>query len=331
MRVLVTGGAGFIGSHVLRLLTAEGHHACALDDLSSGRTEHVPRQVPLHVASVTTPAVDAIVARFAPDAIVHLAAQMDVRASGHDPVHDADVNVAGTVRVLHAAAAHDVPRVVFASSGGTVYGEGGLRPVDESCATLPLSPYGAAKRSAEIYVDMFARTHGGVGVSLRLGNVYGPGQSAAGEAGVTALFAHAMLRGTTPRIFGDGLQTRDYVYVEDVAQAVLRALTGDNVHGTHNIGTGVGTSIVALYRELCEQTGFVGAPEHLPARAGEVRHIVLDAGQAHDVLGWRPTVSLRQGLAHTVAAMRRTLALPAPHPSLLARLGEGIPARHTLN
>lgn len=324
MRILVTGGAGFIGSHVLTHLLGAGHTLCVVDNLCRGRTENVPRQVPLHMADITGDQVTRIIADFAPDAIVHLAAQMDVRASTLDPVNDAQVNVLGTVRLLHAAVAHNVKTFVMASSGGAAYGECEHLPAKESEPAAPMSPYAASKVCDEIYLEAFCRMHPLRGVALRLGNVYGPRQSTAGEAGVVALFAQAMLAGRTPVIYGDGLQTRDYVYVQDVADAFARALNAERAHGTINIGTGVATPLNALAQELKTLTQFGGNLVHMAARAQEVRHSALHVGLAKKMLGWSPTTTLAEGLVHTVASCRTSDVL-APPSALRQRLAQAMP------
>lgn len=303
MRTLVTGGAGFIGSHVLEHLLTLGHTLCVVDDLSSGKTEHVPRAVPLHMADITGEGTSRIIADFKPDAIVHLAAQMDVRASTLDPVHDAHVNVLGTVRLLQAAVDHQVGCFVLASSGGAAYGDAEQVPSTEDTAAAPKSPYGASKVCDEIYLETFCRSHDMRGVALRLSNVYGPRQNGAGEAGVIAMFAQAMLDGRTPVIYGDGLQTRDYVYVSDVARAVGLACSQSFAHGTFNIGTGIATPLSTIAKELTQLTHYRGHLLHAAARAQEVRHSALDARRAHGHLGWTPQVPLALGLERTVAAM----------------------------
>lgn len=314
MRVLVTGGAGFIGSHVLTHLLAQGHALCVVDNLSRGRTEAVPRAVPLHMADITDPHVAEIVADFAADAIVHLAAQMDVRAAMRDPVGDAQINVLGTVRLLQAAVRHGAQIFVLASSGGAIYGDA-PRSTPESHAGAPLSPYGASKAAAEIYVDTYARMSHMRGVSLRFANVYGPGQDAAGEAGVVAIFAQTLLAGGTPTIFGDGSQTRDYIYVGDVARAVGLALSRADAAGPINIGTGVATSLHQLLAQLAELVGpaLPCTPLLAPARAGEVQHSHIDPSRAQARLGWQASTHLAQGLALTVSALRRTAPRAAQH------------------
>ena len=311
MRILITGGAGFIGSHVLEHLLRQGHALCVVDDLSSGRTEHVPRAVPLHMADITGAGVERIIADFAPEAIVHLAAQMDVRASTLDPLFDAKVNVLGTVRLLQAAVHHGVKTFVFASSGGAAYGDAPHIPSTEATPTAPMSPYGASKVCDEIYLEAFCRAHPLRGVALRFGNVYGPRQNSAGEAGVVAIFSGAMLAGRTPVIYGDGLQTRDYVYVGDVAQAVGCALTTDSARGAINIGTGVGTPLTDLAQSIRKLTGYAGPILHAAPRAQEVRHSALDPSHAQAIMGWSAQTALEEGLQRTVAHLQDTLQAPA--------------------
>ena len=246
MRTLVTGGAGFIGSHVVEALVARGDEVHVVDDLSKGKRERVPAAATLYVHDVRTP-LDALVRETGAEAIVHLAAQADVRVSVDDPAFDAAVNVLGTVNVLEAARLVGA-RVVFASTGGAIYGEC-ERPARESDPCLPLSPYGAAKLAGEGYLGAFGRLYDAPHVSLRFGNVYGPRQDPHGEAGVVAIFLGRLLDGIPCRIFGDGSQSRDYIYVEDVARATVAALDGD-AGGVFNIGTGTATSVLELY-DIC--------------------------------------------------------------------------------
>ncbi len=295
MSVIVTGGAGFIGSHVVDALLARGNEVHVVDDLSKGREANVPPAATLHARDVREP-LDDLVRETAATAIVHFAAQADVRVSVAEPVRDADVNVVGTVSVLEAARATGA-RVVFASTGGAIYGEC-ARPATESDPCLPLSPYGAAKLAAEGYLGAFSRLHGTPHVGLRFGNVYGPRQDPHGEAGVVAIFLGRMLEGIPCRIFGDGSQSRDYVYVGDVARATIAALDGD-VAGVLNIGTGMATSVVDLF-EVCRTT--VGSdlePEYEPARAGELGRSVLSFELAAAAIGFNPDTDLAAGIAAT--------------------------------
>jgi len=316
MRILITGGAGFIGSHVLEHLLSLGHTLCVVDDLSSGRTENVPRAVPLHMADITDSGVERIIADFMPNAIVHLAAQMDVRASTLDPLFDARVNVLGTVRLLQAAITSGVKTFVLASSGGAAYGDAPHIPSTEATPAAPLSPYGASKVCDEIYLEAFCRAHPLRGVALRFGNVYGPRQNSAGEAGVVAIFSGAMLAGHTPVIYGDGLQTRDYVYVGDVAEAVGCALTTDSAQGAINVGTGIATPLTDLAQSIRKLTGYSGPLMHAAPRAQEVRHSALDASHARAVMGWSARTPLQEGLQRTVAHLQTTMPSQAATPLL---------------
>lgn len=299
MRAIVTGGAGFIGSHVVDALLARGDHVWVVDSLVTGRRENVPDRADLHVLDVREP-LDDLFAEARPEVVFHLAAQADVRVSVERPVEDADVNVLGTVRVLEAARAHGA-QVVFSSTGGAIYGEC-AGPAPESAPLEPLSPYGAAKLAAEEYLRTYNRLHGTRHVSLRYGNVYGPRQDPHGEAGVVAIFLGALARGDRARIFGDGLQTRDYVYVGDVARATLAAVGHDG--GVFNVGTGTETSVLELY-ELCRR---IAASEqeadHAPARLGELRRSVLDPTLAAELLSFSAMVELEDGLRATWESLR---------------------------
>jgi UDP-glucose 4-epimerase len=294
VRAIVTGGAGFIGSHVVDALLARGDEVHVLDDLSKGKRENVRAPAELHVADIRDP--DEVFDAVRPAAVFHLAAQADVRISVARPDHDADVNVLGTIRILEAARRHGA-QVVFASSGGAAYGECD-GPAPESAPLLPLAPYGTSKVCGEEYLSTWNRLYGARHVSLRLGNVYGPRQEPHGEAGVVAIFMGLLQAGGTPTIFGDGSQTRDYVHVGDVARAMLRAL--DRSGGIYNIGTGVETSVVELYAAIAAAAGGADRPPAFAAaRLGELQRSVLDPGLAAAELGWRPERSLADGLADT--------------------------------
>ena len=297
MRAIVTGGAGFIGSHVVDALLARGDVVHVLDDLSKGKRENVAAGAELHVADIRDP--DAVFDGVGPDAVLHLAAQVDVRVSVERPELDADVNVVGTVRILEAARRHDA-QVVFASSGGAGYGECD-GPAREDARLRPLAPYGTSKVCGEEYLATYNRLYGAGHVSLRLGNVYGPRQEPHGEAGVVAIFMGLLRDGGTPRVYGDGRQTRDYVYAGDVARSMLLALGRDG--GVYNVGTGVETSVLDLYDAVQQAAGVKRAAEHAPPRLGELQRSVLDVSRAAAELGWRPEVSLAEGLAATWAWM----------------------------
>jgi len=289
----VTGGAGFIGSNVVDALLARGDEAHALDDLSKGARENVSAGAELHVADIREP--DAVFDAVRPEVVVHLAAQADVRVSVERPALDAEINVLGTVRILEAARRHGA-KIVFASSGGAAYGECD-GPATESAPLRPLAPYGTSKLCGEEYLATWNRLYGTTHVALRLGNVYGPRQMPHGEAGVVAIFMGLLRDGGTPTVFGEGLQTRDYVYVGDVVDAMLRALEQDG--GTYNVGTGVETSVVGLYDAIRTASGVDREPAFAPARLGELQRSVLDASLAERELGWRPEHTLAGGLAAT--------------------------------
>jgi UDP-glucose 4-epimerase len=296
MRALVTGGAGFIGSHVADALVTRGDDVTVLDDLSKGKRERVPPGADLEIGDIRDP--DAIVDRAAPEVVFHLAAQADVRISVDRPTYDADVNVLGTLRILEAARRHGA-RVVFSSTGGAIYGEC-ERPAPESAPRRPLAPYGTSKLSGEEYLATWNRLYGTSHVSLRFGNVYGPRQEPHGEAGVVAIFMGLLHDGGTPTIYGDGGQTRDYVYVGDVVAAMLAA-SRHNGGGVFNVGTGQETSVVELYDAVQRAAGVEREPRFAEARLGELQRSVLDISRAARELGWRPERSLDEGLAQTWA------------------------------
>jgi UDP-glucose 4-epimerase len=294
VRALVTGGAGFIGSNLVDALIERGDSVAVVDNLSSGKRENLPAQVPLHLLDVREPLHD-LFAELKPDVCFHLAAQADVRVSVERPDFDAEVNVIGTLRVLEAARAAGT-RIVFTSTGGAIYGEC-AEPADESSERQPLAPYGTAKLAGEEYLLTYQRLYGMNNVILRLGNVFGPRQDPHGEAGVVSIFLGRLRDGETCRIFGDGTQERDYVYVGDVVAAALKAAEVEG--GVFNVGTGTATSVLDLY-ELCRHVaGSDAAAELAPARAGELMRSVLDPGRAARELGWRPETSLEEGLRRT--------------------------------
>lgn len=314
MRSLVTGGAGFIGSHLTDALIARGDEVLVLDDLSSGRRGNLAGALAaganLQVGDVTDAgAVAGAFAAHEPEQVFHLAAQVDVRKSVADPVFDLGVNVAGTIRLLEAAVAARCQRFIFASTGGAIYGEGEGRdlPLGESAECRPDAPYGQSKLAAEGYLDLFSRLYGLSTVALRLGNVYGPRQDPHGEAGVVAIFCGALLEGARPRVFGDGEQTRDYIHVDDVVGAFLAA-SASGAGGAFNVGTGREGSVLELGRELAAAYGLEFDPEMAPARPGEVQRIAISSARAAVELDWRPAVRLEEGLARTAEWLRATRA-----------------------
>lgn len=307
MRALVTGGAGFIGSHLVDALVADGNEVTVVDDLSRGRRDQVDSRAVLCVASIVDPSLVDVVRSVRPDVVFHQAAQIDVRRSVSEPLFDTEVNVVGTVNVLQACVEAQVKRIVFASSGGAIYGDTDVVPTPETHPARPASQYGAAKLSGEAYCAVYAHLYGLEVVSLRYANVYGPRQDPHGEAGVVAIFADRLLRGETAIVNGDGRQTRDYVHVADVVRANLLAATTDRL-GEYNIGTGVETDVLTLYRCIAEAVGTDRPAQHGPPRPGEQRRSCLDVRRAAENLGWRPTIDLATGLRDTVAWFRARLA-----------------------
>jgi UDP-glucose 4-epimerase len=301
VRALVTGGAGFIGSHLGEALLAEGHEVTVIDDLSRGRRSQVPAAAQFVEADLNDD-LGAILAESRPEVVFHEAAQIDVRRSLADPLLDTRVNVLGTVNLLQACVTAGVRRLVLASSGGTVYGETEALPTPEDHPLHPASNYGAAKAAAELYGEVYSQVYGMEFVALRYSNVYGPRQDPHGEAGVVAIFAERLLRGEVPTINGDGTQTRDYVYVADVVAANLAALAGPP--GAYNVGTGTECDVNELYARLARIVGVSGAATHGPAKPGEQRRSCLDPSRAAARLGWRPRFSLDAGLETTVTWFR---------------------------
>jgi len=310
MKTLVTGGAGFIGSNLVDALLARGDEVTVVDDLSTGRLGNLDAGLAAGAELVELDirdgaALAATTAEKRPDVVFHLAAQIDVRKSLVDPAFDAAVNVGGTANVLEAARGAECGRVVFISTGGAIYGEGdGQRlPLGEDAPIAPLSAYGQSKFAAEGYLALYERLYGLSGVSLRLGNVYGPRQDPLGEAGVIAIFCGLLRSGGRPTVFGDGKQTRDYIYVGDVVSGALAA--GESgVSGPVNLGTGVETDVL----QLAEALGRLGQvesfePEFAPARTGEVQRITLDAARAQRELDWRPKTNLDKGLRLTLDSL----------------------------
>ena len=293
MRAVVTGGAGFIGSHLADALVARGDDVAVVDNLARGTREHIPREAQFYELDIQ----DDVAAAFAdirPDVCFHLAAQADVRVSVSQPANDASVNVIGSINVLEAAGAHDA-KVVFSSTGGAIYGEC-TEPASEDRDLEPLSPYGAAKLAAEVYVGMWNRLHGTTHAIARYANVFGPRQDAELEGGVVAIFFERMRRGESTTIYGDGSQTRDFVHVGDIVAATLAAV---DAQGVFNVGSGSETTILELH-ELCARVaGIDSKPQFAAERLGEIRRSVLDATRAGRELGWKPKLTLEEGLRQT--------------------------------
>jgi len=300
VRAIVTGGAGFIGSHVVEALLARGDEVTVIDDFSNGKHENVPDGVRIVEEDIRQGLHD-VFADVRPEVCFHLAAQVDVRVSVDRPNLDASVNVLGTIEVLEAAREHET-QVVFSSTGGAIYGECD-GPAPETSERRPLAPYGVSKLAGEEYLAAFNRLYGTRHVALRYGNVYGPRQDPHGEAGVVAIFFGKLADGEAPRIFGDGSQTRDYVYAGDVARATLAAAGQDG--GVFNVGTGQATSVVELYDACRRVAGSELDAEPAPARLGELQRSVLDVSLAERELGWQPEVSLEEGLRLTWESFTR--------------------------
>jgi UDP-glucose 4-epimerase len=308
LKAIVTGGAGFIGSHVVDALLARGDEVAVIDDLSTGRRENLEDALSKGAVLREADIRDAdrmreLVLAERPEVIFHLAAQIDVRKSVSDTAFDARINVEGTVNMLNAAREAGVRRFVNTSTGGAIYGEADVLPADEDTPSRPLAPYGQSKYAAEGYCHLYARLHGMSTVCLRYGNVFGPRQDPLGEAGVIAIFCGKLIDGERPTIFGDGTQTRDYIYVGDVVDANLAAAASDAT-GSYNIGRGEETSVLDLVEALREfANGRPFEPEHAPPRPGEVQRNSLDAGRAREVLGWQARTDLAEGLRRTFESL----------------------------
>ena len=303
MKVLVTGGAGFIGSHICDRLTEDGHDIVILDDLSTGHVEQVHPKARFYQMDLGSPWLDELFRIEQPEAVLHQAAQASVRKSVDDPVFDARTNVLGIAALLQASVKHKVRRFLFASTGGALYGDADVTPTPEDYPTLPVSPYGASKLAGEVYLRTFHALHGLSYAALRYANVYGPRQDPHGEAGVVAIFTRRLLSGEPARINGEGRQTRDFVYVGDVADANARALQS-SVTGSFNVGTGKETDINTIYAILKRLTASHQEEQHGPGLAGEQQRSVVDAGKIAEHMGWRPGTELETGLEATVRYFR---------------------------
>jgi UDP-glucose 4-epimerase len=300
-RAFVTGGAGFIGSHVADAFAERGYEVLAVDDLSTGLRENLGPEIPLEVLDITDQAkLESVAQAFAPSVVCHLAAQASVTLSVREPARDLDVNVRGTLHVCELARAAGAP-VVFASTGGALYGDDVPLPTPESTEPRPLSPYGASKHAGEAYVGTWARLHGLANVVLRLGNVYGPRQNPHGEAGVVAIFSDRLQAGEPPTVYGHGEPTRDYVHVTDVARAFVLTAEGGKA-GTFNVGTGVETSVSELLRVMQDAAGTSIEPRLEDLRSGELRRSALDSSRIAEELGWKAEIPVETGLRDTYAA-----------------------------
>jgi len=310
-RVLVTGGAGFIGSHVVDALIELGHQVVVIDDLSASRRRNVNPKANFHQMDIRSPELQTLFEEERPDYVNHHAAQVDVRRSTKDPLHDARVNILGSINLLECSSKYKVKKFIYASTGGALYGEPDYLPCDETHPVRPISPYGASKYAVELYLRIY-RAHYGLDYTvLRYPNVYGPRQDPFGEAGVVAIFSLQMLLREQVTINGNGDQERDFLYVEDCVKANLLSMESGSGQ-VYNLGTGKGTSINHLFEEMRRLTGYSRDPVHGPPKPGEVFRICLDAGKAKKELRWRPTVRLDGGLEHAVTHLERKIVAENP-------------------
>ncbi|MFH0853268.1 MAG: NAD-dependent epimerase/dehydratase family protein [bacterium] len=298
-RILVTGGAGFIGSHLADRLVEQGDEVIIVDDLSSGNQEYLPDQAKFHQLDIQAPQTADLILDQKPEKIYHLAAQKNLRFSLENPAADASINILGSLNILEAARQAGTKSIIFASTGGAIYDQHADRPTNEQALTRPLSPYGVGKLSTEHYLYMYEQVYQLPYIALRLSNVYGPRQDPKGEAGVVAIFLDAITKNNTPKINGDGQQTRDYVFVDDVVSAFVNAGKYDK-SGIFNIGTGKETSVLGLWQSIVQTTGTKIVPEHGPAIAGELLASSLSSKQARSDLNWSAQIDLSQGIKKTV-------------------------------
>jgi UDP-glucose 4-epimerase len=304
LKILITGGAGFIGSHVTTAYLNRGYEVGVVDNLSTGRIENIPAGARLFRVDIADfEGLRRVFAELRPEIVSHHAAQMDIRRSLREPLFDANVNVVGSLSVLELSAQYTVKKFIFASSGGAIYGEPQLLPATESTVEMPISHYGVTKLSVERYLYAYHHLYGLNFTALRYANVFGPRQNPHGEAGVAAIFIRQMLQGEVPTIFGDGSKTRDYVFVEDVAEANCLAVERGDC-GVFNIGRGIQVSDYEIFDAIRESLGYAHEPNFAPRRLGEVEHIALDASAAANKLGWKPTIGLVEGIARTIAHIR---------------------------
>ncbi len=303
-KVIVTGGAGFIGSHLVDLLLAEGHQVVVMDNLSTGKLRNLNPSATFHHSDITHKSVNDVFHREQPDIVFHMAAQVSVTESTKDPINDAEINVSGTLRLLEASRRFGVEKFIYSSTGGALYGDPEINPCAETTPVRPMSPYGLSKHLGEQYVELYHRLYHLNYTILRYGNVYGPRQDPNGEAGVIAIFAQAMLEGRQPQIFGGGDQERDFVFVADVVQANISAMQQGDGEAI-NIGTGESTSVNCIYEALQSIIEYRWEAEHRPQRPGEIYRISLECSKAARVLGWSPQINLEEGLQQTVEFFRK--------------------------
>jgi UDP-glucose 4-epimerase len=304
MKILITGGAGFIGSHLVDRFVQEGHEVVVVDNLASGKKKNVNKAARFYKMDILSPRIGKLLQKEKPHVISHHAAQIDVRRSVADPIYDAQVNILGLLNLLENAVRHGVKRVMFASSGGAIYGEQQSYPAPESHPAHPISPYGIAKLTSEHYLYYYQQVRGLSSVSLRYGNVYGPRQDPFGEAGVVAIFTQKMLTGEVPVINGNGQQTRDYVFIEDVVEANVAAMHHE-LEGVFNVGTGKETSVNELFGHLRKLTHFDQKEIFGPEKRGELTRSVLDCGRLNKAADWEPRVGVEEGLSITVAHFKK--------------------------
>ena len=303
MKVLITGGAGFIGSHVVDALIEKGHTVVVVDNLSTGKVEHVNPKARFHHLDIRSPELAEVFQRERPDLINHHAAHADVRRSVADPRYDAEVNILGSLNLLECARQNGVSKLIYASTGGAIYGEPVYLPCDENHPLNPICPYGVSKLTVERYLSYYGHTYGFQYTVLRYPNVYGPRQDPTGEGGVVAIFSRRILGGEQVVINGNGEQERDFLYVADVVRANI--LAQDRLEGqTLNLGTGVGTSVNDLFALMASKSGYAGEPFYGPPKPGETFKIYLDASKAHQGLNWRPETNLDEGLSRTIRSFR---------------------------
>ena len=310
MKILVTGGAGFIGSNLADRLVEDDHQLVVLDDLSSGKRDQVPAAANFYQMELDSRWLDRVIEREKPEAVCHLAAQISVRRSVEDPVFDARVNVLATIGLIEACRTHGVKRFVFTSTGGAIYGDADQVPTPETYVPAPVSPYGASKLCVEHYLHCFRELHDFSSAALRLSNVYGPRQDPHGEAGVVAIFSRALLEGRPATINGDGLQTRDYLYVGDVVEAFVQALRSD-AQGSFNVGTATETNVNELYEQVAEAAGSTAPARYGPPRPGEQKRSCIDPSLIRRELGWAPKVQLPAGIGLTVDYFRHEVGAAA--------------------
>ena len=302
---LVTGGAGFIGSHLVDRLIEEEYRVVVVDNLSTGKLKNLNPAAVFHHVDITDPLVAEVFQREQPDLVFHLAAQVSTSSSARDPINDSQINVIGTLRLLEASRRSGIDKFIFASAGSTLYGDPEINPCTEEHSIIPVSPFGMSKYQGELQLELYRRLYLLRCTALRYGNVYGPRQDPYGESGVVAIFSQAMLEGRQPQIFGDGEQSRDFIFVEDVVDANLDAIgRGDGM--SFNISTGQGTNINSIFRLLQGIIGYRWPADHGPARAGDVYQIYLENSKAAEVLGWTPQASLEEGLLRTVEYFSQT-------------------------